>query len=52
MGGWIRLQCCCGAKWSWYGRQSEGAALERLWRQSHHGAGHGVTILQSWGRAA
>jgi hypothetical protein len=52
MSGWIRLQCCCGAKWNWYGRESEGAALERLWRKSHLGSGHVVTILQAWRRAA
>jgi hypothetical protein len=52
MSGWIRLRCGCGASWHWYGGQSEGAVLERLWRRSHAGAGHLVTTLQSWGRAA
>lgn len=52
MSGWIRLQCCCGATWNWYGHQSEGALLERLWRQGHLAGGHAVKTLQAWGRAA
>ena len=30
----------------------EVAALERLWRKSHQGTGHGVTTLEAWRRAA
>ena len=52
MSGWVRLQCGCGAKWHWYGRESEAVVLERLWRQSHAGSGHTITTLQNWRGAA
>lgn len=52
MASWVRLRCACGARWQWYGRQSEAAVLERLWRNSHLGGGHAIEVMQTWGRAA
>ena len=43
---WFRLRCSCGAAWHWYGREAEASMLERLWRSSHKGSGHAVTVLE------